>query len=237
VSVDGSTYVNANVFPTLPFRGTSQATITANNEFLLSPQGGQSAEVCGNTVASGTAVVTVNATPASTLRFSRNEMTGQTPAAAPEATAIIGGQFNSAAPAPSTGQTLPLQQDAAGSTYVSFRSSTNGCASNNGAIASIPVNASTTSAVQVVALSAGKKIYVCAITILGGGTTPTFSLESGTGTNCGTGNTVLTQPMAISTTVPTSFPGTVAVTAAGGELCIHLGGTSPTAVGVLSYVQ
>jgi hypothetical protein len=41
-------------------------------------------------------------------------MSGTTPGAAPTNTNIMGGIYNSSAPAPTTGQTLPLQQDSSG---------------------------------------------------------------------------------------------------------------------------
>jgi hypothetical protein len=240
VTIPVAQVLNPNTFAQL----TNPYTFVAstNQPFLLLTQGYSYVRANLTTAITGTGSVTPEwaTMPSSilTTTLPATAMPGTVPGTAPQYTEVAGGIFNSAAPSPSTGQTSPLQQDAAASLYVAFRSSTNGCASNNGAIASVPLNASTTSAVQLVALSAGKKIYVCAITVLGGGTTPTFSLESGTGSNCATGNTVRLQPMAIPTAAPAqTFPGTVLVTAAGEALCTHLGGTSPTAVGVLSYVQ
>jgi hypothetical protein len=114
----------------------------------------------------------------------------------------------------------------------------NPCVNPQANLQSIPLNASTTSAVQVIALVAGQKIYVCAITVLGGGTTPTFSLVFGTATNCATGQVALITAIAIPTTAPAAtIHGPVGVGAAGNALCTLLAGTSPTAKGVLSYVQ
>jgi hypothetical protein len=114
----------------------------------------------------------------------------------------------------------------------------NPCVDSRATIQSIALNASTTSAVQIIALSGTTKIYPCSITVLGGGTTPTFSLVYGTGTNCATGQTVLITAIAIPTAAPAqTFPSPVGSTPAGQAVCTLLTGTSPTAKGVLSYVQ
>jgi hypothetical protein len=113
----------------------------------------------------------------------------------------------------------------------------NACVDQRAALQSIALNASTTSAVQIVALASGKKIYVCAITVIGGGTSPTFSLVYGTGSNCVTGQAVLTQAIPLSTSTPFNFASPAAVTPSAQALCTLLTGTSPTAKGVLSYVQ
>jgi len=92
--------------------------------------------------------------------------------------------------------------------------------------------------VQLIALSGTTKIYVCGITVLGGGTTPTFSLVYGTGSNCVTGQGTLITAIAIPTAAPAQvFHSPVGVTPAGQAVCSLLTGTSPTAKGVLSYVQ
>ncbi len=61
-SVDGTNYTNAVVWTTLPF-SASQATVTANGTFCAIVAGANIFEVLGNTVATGTAVVNINATP------------------------------------------------------------------------------------------------------------------------------------------------------------------------------
>jgi hypothetical protein len=150
----------------------------------------------------------------------------------------VGGVYNASAPAPSTGQFEPLQLDAGGNLYVNPSRATaiNGCMGNYN-FTSTAVNASTTSAVQLVAASAAKKIYVCSFFVIGGGTSPTLSLEYGTGTNCGTGTTLLMGAIPLSTTTPTASPFLVGATPVSNALCYLLAGTSPTAVGVISYVQ
>lgn len=114
----------------------------------------------------------------------------------------------------------------------------NPCADPLATLQSVALNASTTSAVQLIALSGTTKIYVCGITVLGGGTTPTFSLVYGTGTNCATGQAAVITAIAIPTAAPAQvFHSPVGVTPAAQALCTLLAGTSPTAKGVLSYVQ
>jgi hypothetical protein len=78
-----------------------------------------------------------------------------------------------------------------------------------------------TSLTQIVAGTASKHIWICSILLTGGtGTTPTFELESGTGTNCASSTTPLLN------------------TAAANALCYVVGGSStPTATYLISYVQ
>jgi hypothetical protein len=66
VSIDGTNYTNALLYPTFP-SGTAISSITggAVGQWELLPFGAQNAKVCGNTVATGTAVVTLVATPGS----------------------------------------------------------------------------------------------------------------------------------------------------------------------------
>jgi hypothetical protein len=120
-----------------------------------------------------------------------------------------------------------------------FNPTGNGCANPYATLVSVTNTATSgTSAVQIVALSGTAKIYVCSLTVLEtSGTTPTFSLESGTGTNCASSTTVLVFPFTGSTTTPTTFANPVAVTAAGFALCYIQTGTTPIYKFVMTYVQ
>lgn len=96
-----------------------------------------------------------------------------------------------------------------------------------------------TAAVQLIAVPSGTPIYVCKVTVVGvSGTTPTFSLVYGTGTNCGTGQHVFLP--AITTTANTLvnttgfFLGTVP---AANALCYLDGGTTPIQDYVIVYAQ
>jgi hypothetical protein len=196
--------------------------------------------VGGNAVATGTgasgngvARVTV-----SNDSSEADDMVGTVPGTAPSDTKIVGTISNTAAPSPSNGQTLPLQSDGSGNLYVAFRTTTNGCTSNNSSFASTPLNLSGSTLTQLIALAAGKKIYICGAYLQGGGTTPTIEFEYGTGTNCATGTTILTQPVALTTAAPGimwTSPGPVVPV--GDALCYILTGTTPTVVGWLTYVQ
>lgn len=62
------------------------------------------------------------------------------------------------------------------------------------ATASVPVNISTATTTQLVALSSGKAIYVTSLPVIAGGT-GNITYEYGTGTACATGTTALTGPL------------------------------------------
>lgn len=95
-----------------------------------------------------------------------------------------------------------------------------------------------TTAAQIVALSGTTKIYVCSMSVVGvSGTTPTLSLVYGTGSNCGTGQTVLVPAFATTAAVLYSFANPVAITAAGNALCYLDTGTTPVQSLTLTYVQ
>ena len=70
---------------------------------------------------------------------------------------------------------------------------TNGtnCARSVQSSASIPINIATGTTTQLVALVANQTIYITSWDVMAGGT-GNFTLEYGTGTNCGTGTTTLT---------------------------------------------
>ena len=102
--------------------------------------------------------------------------------------------------------------------------------------AQISVSTATTS--QMVALSAGKSIYVCAFVINGGGTT-TAKLVYGAGTNCGTGQVALTPAfsLAVATTVGAGNGlGYVMKTAAANALCVTNSAAVATNV-LVAYTQ
>ena len=64
------------------------------------------------------------------------------------------------------------------------------------ATASVPINVSTAVTTQLVALSAGKAIYVGSLDFLAAGAT-NVTFEYGTGTNCATGTTALSGPYSL----------------------------------------
>ncbi len=120
-------------------------------------------------------------------------------------------------------------------------SGANACMNPTSTLASISSATSTTAAVQIIASSGSKKIYVCSMTVVSvSGTTPTFSLVYGTGTNCGTGQGVLIQAFPTSATAGTfyTFANPTAVTPASQALCyLDTDSGTPVQNYTISYVQ
>lgn len=96
-----------------------------------------------------------------------------------------------------------------------------------------------TAAVQIVPLVAGTPVYVCFFEVTGvSGTTPTFSLVYGTGTNCATGQHLFLNAGATTANVPLVFPGTyVGAIPAGNAVCYLDGGTTPVQNYILVVAQ
>ncbi len=96
-----------------------------------------------------------------------------------------------------------------------------------------------TAKVQLIALSAGKKIFVCSVSVLGvsGSSTPTFSLVKGTGTACATNTVVVMQSFTTVAATTYAFASPAIVTSAGDELCYLQTGTSPVNNYLINYVQ
>lgn len=117
----------------------------------------------------------------------------------------------------------------------------NGCQNPSSTLQAITVSTSGTSATQFIAASGSTKIYVCSVNIgNGGGTTPTLSLQYGTGANCVTSPTTFQPLVAVpaGTAAPVLLPGPqVYVTPASQALCYTMGGTTPTGTLVVTYVQ
>ena len=95
------------------------------------------------------------------------------------------------------------------------------------------------STVQLVALSSGKKVYVCDLTVTAVGTSPSVQLITGTGSACGTADQTLTGAMIPSATVGVlhlGFGGSVAISNVSDELCMVAGGTA-SVQGIVTFVQ
>lgn len=117
---------------------------------------------------------------------------------------------------------------------------TNGCLSPGSTLISVTGATSGTSATQIIALVAAKKIFICSMTITSvSGTAPTFSLVQGTGTNCATGQTTLVQAFATATTAGTlyTFANPVAVSVSANAVCYLDGGTTPVQNYQITYTQ
>lgn len=103
---------------------------------------------------------------------------------------------------------------------------------------SVAISTATTTAVQ--AGTAGKRIYVCAFTIIyTSGTTPTVQFEVGTGGTC-TSPTAKTGVIAVQATAGTGLivgaGHTLFSGAAGQDMCILSAGTTPTVNGWVTFV-
>lgn len=106
------------------------------------------------------------------------------------------------------------------------------------ATASVPITIATGATTQIVALSAGKSIYVTGWNVVSAGTA-NFSLVYGTGTNCGTGTTSLTGVYPLTAQSGLTFGGglgPVLVTPAGQALC-EVDSTTVQMSGSVAYAQ
>lgn len=116
----------------------------------------------------------------------------------------------------------------------------NPCANPNSAIQSVFGATSGTALTQIIALSASKQIFICNVTLTEvSGTTPTYGLEYGTATNCGTGTTVLVgAPSAtIAAAGVNNFSGNPWIVPASNALCYKMGGTTPIFNYSVTFVQ
>jgi len=153
-------------------------------------------------------------------------------------TVRMGGVFNSTLPSYAAGELGDLQIDSSGRLILAPQA-TDPCQSGTVAKSSVAISA--TADAQLVALTAGQSVYVCGFTLQStAGTAPTARLIYGTGTVCATGTTGLTGVFGFTNnadSVTAGWGSTVAATAASNALCIDVGGTTPTIVGVLTYVK
>ncbi len=115
----------------------------------------------------------------------------------------------------------------------------NPCQNPQATLLSVAGATSGTAKVQIIALSGSTKIYVCALTVIGvAGTSPTFSLVSGTGSNCASATTTVVQAFGATANQLYQFANPVLVTTGGHELCYLEGGTSsPNSNYQVTYVQ
>jgi len=67
-----------------------------------------------------------------------------------------------------------------------------------------------TGVTQMLALATGQRIVICGWQVTNTASTGTFQLSTGTGSNCGTGNTVLTPVMSVGVS-PTTYNSSFAI--------------------------
>ena len=114
----------------------------------------------------------------------------------------------------------------------------NACQDPNAILQAVAASTSGTSAVQVIALASGAKVFLCSMNVVGvSGTSPTFSLVYGTGTNCGTGQTTIVGSFGTTANTLYPFNNPFFVTPAGQAICYLDGGTSPVQRLAITYVQ
>ena len=94
-------------------------------------------------VTQGTAA-DLNATVVGTGTFvvqDSSDMTGTVPGTAPSKTGVVGGIYNSSAPSPTTGQTLPVQLDSSGNLKVNVAAGSSGNAAASATGSAVPADA------------------------------------------------------------------------------------------------
>lgn len=119
---------------------------------------------------------------------------------------------------------------------------TNSCANATLARSSAAISASGAAATLVVAGVSGEKVHLCGVMFSLSGTTPTATVETGTQTTnpCDTGTVALTGAIAPTAGGVIAYGGgggDIAVGASGAQICILLGGTTPAAAGIATFVQ
>lgn len=178
---------------------------------------------------------------------------------APTNALMIGGQYNTAAPTPTTGYMLPLQLDSSGNLKVNVTAggviAQNASALNaqgsmimglgssfmNAIVQaehSVPINISTGTTTQLIALVTSAKIYISSWDVIANGT-GNIELEYGTGSNCGTGTTALTGNYNLTAQAGISKGGglgSILVVPAGNALCA-LTSAAVGMAGSVSYTQ
>lgn len=99
------------------------------------------------------------------------------------------------------------------------------------------INTAAAGTVQLVALSSGKSVRVCNISVESAGNT-NVTFEYGTGASCGTGTTALTGPYSLTTAVAINVSGQpqLMATAAGNAFCV-VNSAAIQISGFISYAQ
>ncbi len=114
----------------------------------------------------------------------------------------------------------------------------NPCFSAGAVTQSVTGSTSGTASVQIVALGSGQKVFVCSLIVVGvSGTTPTFSLQYGTGSNCASGTTVFIGAWTTTANTVYSFGYPVFIVPSGNAICYLDSGTSPIQRYTMMYIQ
>jgi hypothetical protein len=114
----------------------------------------------------------------------------------------------------------------------------NPCQNPNATLTAIAGATSGTSATQIIALASGKQIFICSVVLTTiSGTSPTYKLEYGTGSNCAVVVGTLVGPSAVSVAGNVFSYANAFIVPASDELCYLDGGTTPIYDYAIVYVQ
>lgn len=167
---------------------------------------------------------------------------------------IATSQYNSSLPTLTNATLNPLSEDINGRAIVTGQGPAGSALAGNPVVGGVEVsgnagvqigcdntvdiNDSTSGDLQLVALVAAKTIYVCGYNVVAAGPV-SVQLEYGTGTNCGTGKTVMAGPYPLGAQSGVSDPAPIwrgMKTASANELCINLNAAVQVG-GVVYYTQ
>jgi hypothetical protein len=107
---------------------------------------------------------------------------------------------------------------------------------NTAAPTTIAINTATSGNVELVALSAGKRVYVCGFSLDNDTATTGLQFIHGTGTACATDEADLTGVYTVASLTFPNSGATIFATTAGNAFCIELS-TNTQVNGQLTYVQ
>lgn len=134
-----------------------------------------------------------------------------------------------------SGAARPILVDASGNLNLS---TVDPCAAPN--VTKLSAVLAVTADATVVALTAGQTIYVCGYGATVEGTAPTYRFQSGTGTACATSTDQLSGVFlpTVGSFQTVGWGGSTVFTASSAEdLCVDVGGTSPSVQGIITYVK
>lgn len=214
----------------------------------LSPNGAQATAANQATANASLGTIATNTTGAALAANQTSVIGTKAPGTAAANSLLVGGVYNSSDPTLTNGQQASAQLTAKGEVRnhdtdllaaAQAGTAAPGAATpgsvlyvgaNSGGLltgliqadVSVPINISTATDTQLIALSGSKKIYVSAWDVIAAGT-GNIQLEYGTGSNCGTGTTALTGNYNLTAQAGISKGnglGVILVVPAGNALCV-----------------
>lgn len=114
----------------------------------------------------------------------------------------------------------------------------NPCQGTEGTLKSVSGQTSGTVLAQIIPAVSGSQIFICSLNVQGvSGTTPTFSLSYGTGSNCATGSTSIVSAFSTPANTLLNFSTPIARVPVSQALCYLDGGTTPVQNYLITYIQ